>query len=139
MKICPQDGSRLAMTRVEGFVLDKCHTCDGIWCDNDELEAMKKAQLAQVEESLEAKYGDPLVRLNDKEGPMCCPSCDGRLIEQTYGSVRLMMRIDRCNNCFGIWLDKGELDAALGPAKKQEEDEPGALRMALAAVSQWLA
>ena len=138
MKKCPRDGTVLAMTRVEGIVLDKCHNCDGIWCDHGELEAMKKAKLTGVEELLEHSYGDPVVRVAKKDGPMRCPACEGRLIAQTF-AVHLPMRVDRCDTCFGIWLDEGELDAALGkPRKQKPEEQVTPIMKVLKSVSQWL-
>jgi hypothetical protein len=36
---------------------------------------------------------------------MICPRCDGDLRERMFHSVR----IDVCENCRGVWLDRGEL------------------------------
>ena len=35
-----------------------------------------------------------------------CPKCEGHLIETTVEDVK----IDRCSNCMGVWLDAGELE-----------------------------
>jgi RNA polymerase-binding transcription factor DksA len=35
-----------------------------------------------------------------------CPRCGGTLAEAEYHHVR----IDRCPDCRGVWLDKGELE-----------------------------
>ena len=35
-----------------------------------------------------------------------CPKCGGKLSEREIGAVQ----IDECDNCGGIWLDKGELE-----------------------------
>ena len=35
-----------------------------------------------------------------------CPKCGGTLIERESRGVK----IDECDNCGGIWLDKGELE-----------------------------
>jgi uncharacterized protein len=35
-----------------------------------------------------------------------CPKCGGNLNEREIGSVK----IDECDSCGGIWLDKGELE-----------------------------
>jgi hypothetical protein len=47
---------------------------------------------------------------------MKCPKCGMQLEEITFGDVR----VDKCFNCEGIWLDKGELDAI-------QSKEPGFL------------
>ena len=36
---------------------------------------------------------------------MTCPRCDGNLQERVFHSVR----IDVCDGCRGVWLDRGEL------------------------------
>jgi hypothetical protein len=38
---------------------------------------------------------------------MKCPKCGMQLEEITFGDVRA----DKCFNCEGIWLDKGELES----------------------------
>lgn len=40
---------------------------------------------------------------------MHCPKCGMKLIEVDYKSLK----IDRCSGCDGIWLDAGELEAAV--------------------------
>lgn len=37
---------------------------------------------------------------------MKCPKCGSQLAEVNYDGVM----IDRCTECMGIWLDKGELE-----------------------------
>jgi uncharacterized protein with PIN domain len=37
---------------------------------------------------------------------MRCPKCGGQLVELEYHH----MKIDRCQDCGGIWLDKGEME-----------------------------
>ncbi len=137
-KKCPRDGTRLSLVRVCGVVLDKCHHCDGIWCDHGELQALKKADAKEVEAALEAVYGDPLVRVEEKDGPMRCPACDGRLIKQTY-AVQLPMDIDRCDTCLGIWFDDRELDAALGKKKERRESKSSPLLAMFESMGEWLA
>ena len=37
---------------------------------------------------------------------MRCPKCGGRLKEEDFHHLK----IDRCQECGGVWLDKGEID-----------------------------
>lgn len=137
MKKCPRDGTRLSLIRVSGFVLDKCHHCDGIWCDPGELEGLKKADVKEVEDVLEKTYGNPLARVETLDGPMRCPVCTGRLIEQTY-AVQLPMRIDKCDTCFGVWFDDRELDAALGKRRENDAPRSSSIVAMFKSVSVWL-
>ena len=135
---CPRDGTKLSPVRIGRIVLDKCHTCDGIWCDAGEFEAIRNAKLTEVETQLEEKYGNPEVKVVEMDGHMQCPRCDGRLIGMTY-AIHLPMRVDRCDECFGYWLDAGELDKALGKAKRGKEDSNEfRIKTVLRSVSRWL-
>ena len=41
---------------------------------------------------------------------MKCPKCGGDLNEVVFRGIR----IDRCSNCGGVWLDSGELEKLAG-------------------------
>lgn len=115
---CPRDGSVLASARILGVELDKCHACDGLWCDRGELEHLCNAKLPEVEEAIEKKYGNPKPVRGKVAGHMRCPRCGGeaRLLAHRYTYVS-PVTIDRCQQCHGIWLDKGELAAIVGEKK----------------------
>ena len=36
-----------------------------------------------------------------------CPKCDGKLIEKLHGDD--LTKVDRCDQCRGLWFDHGEL------------------------------
>jgi len=118
---CPQDGTLLKRVEVEGVALDKCHTCDGIWCDNGEIERLKGLHKHKPEAEVEERYGNPEVTKDEVAGYMVCPRCGKRLHRYRYTFARDVM-VDRCENtdCYGIWLEKGELDAILDELKELE-------------------
>lgn len=122
---CPRDGTILAKVRVGGVELDKCHRCDGIWCDRGEMERLRDAKLTDVEELLEQKYGNPSYKEGSATGHMRCPCCeDSRLQEYRYTYMN-SVRIDRCEQCFGVWLDDQELNAIVEETKQLDQVEPG--------------
>ena len=43
----------------------------------------------------------------EKASRVACPKCPGKLESYTFEGIAL----DRCSECEGIWLDRGELDA----------------------------
>ncbi|MGH7891940.1 MAG: zf-TFIIB domain-containing protein [Thermodesulfobacteriota bacterium] len=45
---------------------------------------------------------------------MRCPKCGGNLHEVAFRGIR----IDRCGNCGGVWLDSGELEKLAGTEDK---------------------
>lgn len=118
---CPRDGAELATVRIGDVEVDKCHHCDGLWFDQGELDRVRKLDRTDVEQRLEQQYGSPEVAAGEVQGYMRCPRCkDGRLqaITYTYGK---QVRIDRCNECLGVWVDNDELDAILGEQKQLEK------------------
>ena len=136
---CPRDGSALAKAEILGTELDKCHTCDGLWCDRGELERLRDAKLPEVEAAIERKYGDPKPSKGEVAGHMRCPRCgDARLLSYRYTYVA-PVTIDRCERCHGIWLDKGELRAITGEKKALDAiAEPGRLKAFLRAMGRIL-
>ena len=104
--------------------LDKCHKCDGIWCDRGEMERLRDAKRTEIEQMLEQRYGDPSCKAGKTEGYMLCPRCrDARLQEHSYTYIA-SVRIDRCERCFGIWLDDEELSRIAGEKKDLDELVP---------------
>jgi len=139
---CPRDGTTLARIEIAGLgiELDKCHKCDGIWCDRGELERLRDSHLEGVEEVIERKYGDPEFEEGSVESYMRCPRCgaDARLHRYCYTYVT-RVQIDRCEKCYGVWLDDGELNAIIGEKKDMDEAaSSGKLRKFLAAIGNLL-
>ena len=135
---CPRDGTELDQVVVGDVELDKCHKCDGIWCDRGELERIRKMDITDVEELLEKEYGNPEPRTGKTDGFMQCPRCDGRL-QGVYYMLGSSIRIDRCEECLGFWLDDNELDGLTRRPKKkiQEEADAGKLPGLLRTISKW--
>lgn len=129
---CPRDGTSLQEVTVAGIQLDKCHACDGIWCDPGELERLRQLDLPSIEKELESRYGNPHVSSGEVTGYMRCPRCeDGRLQGVTVTYTR-RVRVDRCEKCLGFWLDRRELDLVISERSRirverkenGEDDEP---------------
>jgi len=120
---CPHDGTTLAPVHILNVQLDKCHKCDGIWFDRGELERLRDANIPDIEELLEQKYGDPEFESGEVDGYMRCPRCgDARLQRQQYTYLNPVV-IDRCERCLGIWIDDSELNAIIGEKKTLEQSE----------------
>lgn len=47
---------------------------------------------------------------------MKCPSCNTRLMPANRGPVA----IDFCPKCWGVWLDRGELDTIIRESRSSE-------------------
>lgn len=109
---CPRDGAELLSERYEAdVVVDRCPSCDGVWLQRGELEA--------IQETLERDYSKELrgidvvalayERARQAARPdIACPNCGTVLGAEEYAYCSQIL-VDRCGKCGGIWLDSGEL------------------------------
>lgn len=76
------------MKTKEGFTIDICEECWGIWVDGDELVYVG------------GEFGLPQPIQQQPSG-WSCPRCEGQMIEASFKTLT----IDFCEQCGGIWLD----------------------------------
>lgn len=69
----------------------------------------KKALEHEQHEKMKAEQKKKLRQLHH----MHCPKCGMELIEIDYKHIK----VDKCSECSGIWLDNGELDEVVGMSK----------------------
>ncbi len=98
---CPH--CKIPMERVEievpgpNVYLDYCGKCDSYWFDKGEFKKVVKDKLAERE----VKKADGM----DAWANFDCPRCGGFMTMKYMYNVE----VDQCTECFGIWLDEGEL------------------------------
>jgi len=63
----------------------------------------------QVEDEKHRRMAEEEKRQRKELHFMHCPKCGMKLIEVDYKNLK----IDRCSACDGVWLDAGELEAAV--------------------------
>ena len=121
---CPRDGTELQAVNAAGVEIDKCHKCDGLWLDYGELEALRDKKLSGLEETMEKEYGNPEYRAGEVAGFMRCPRCGeaGRLSRQHVSYFHAPVQVDRCQQCFGLWLDDRELDLLIEDRKAMDKE-----------------
>lgn len=87
---------------VERIEVDQCYSCNGIWLDAKELDQYldEKLLILNSPQVKERKLHD------QKTGR--CPRCQKPMVKEK-GPI-LLMTIDVCRNCGGIWLDSGEIN-----------------------------
>ena len=88
-----------------------CPSCGGLWLDRGELDRLNKVPRPAVEELRHALAGGEQAGISPTQ--TACPVCPGKLHEAKLGRVV----IDYCDKCRGVFLDKGELDAALAAVR----------------------
>jgi Zn-finger nucleic acid-binding protein len=108
---CVKCTSVLDKSKVDGIEVDLCPACGGLWLDHGEIERLQKGNTTAVDGLKKALTGGAPAGLSDTTTN--CPACPGKLKEVKLGAVH----IDYCTQCKGVFLDKGELDAALGAVK----------------------
>ncbi|MDR5682593.1 MAG: zf-TFIIB domain-containing protein [Armatimonadota bacterium] len=104
--VCPRCDTRLLLLVFRDVEVDVCERCGGAWMDTAELQALlSRATMPDA---------DPLMRslsatAHRPDGAVLCPRCDAGMVEVCAGDLR----IDRCPEGHGVWLDGGELDHLL--------------------------
>ncbi len=97
---CPRCGGPLAPLGAGR----SCRSCRGVWLSEYRLTEMVRVMRNQL-------FGDDLVftaRAAIEVAPSC-PACAAALTPETFAS----QPVDRCPAGHGVWLDDGELAAAL--------------------------
>ena len=71
--------------------------------------AKEDIYFAQHDRELIEKLKAQLQKADNQELKLHCPKCPGLLETHTFHGFAL----DRCQNCGGIWMDKGELEGVI--------------------------
>lgn len=99
---CPKDWTPLRKDVRHSFnqsvEVDECPKCQGLFLDKKEVEALTGSHALH---KLLTKY----TGLNS-DVQILCPNCGGLMESMDAGGVR----VDVCLDCFGVWMDAGELE-----------------------------
>ena len=99
---CPRCHIEAAQRKAEVFgpdiIIDICPKCKGIWLDHGELKKMIKDK--KLSDFLTKDIG------TQSKSKLVCPRCGGLMDIENADEVE----VDVCINCYGVWLDRGELD-----------------------------
>lgn len=97
--------------RMEAF-LDECKQCGGLFFDQGEMFA---ALGAKADNSYWDRDG---VASPMKDGHVKCPRCRAEMHLQDISHEGTHVEIDRCGECGGIYLDKGEAEKIIAIGEK---------------------
>ena len=106
---CVKCTSVLDKSMVGDIEVDLCPKCGGLWLDYGEvakLAALTDAEVKPLHKLLTGGGGPPPIPSDAKAH---CPVCPGELKEVVLGTIH----VDYCTKCKGMYLDKGELLAAI--------------------------
>jgi hypothetical protein len=71
--------------------------------------AKEDIYFAQRDRELIDRLNAQLQKVHESEARLRCPKCPGALETYTFQGFVL----DRCHECGGIWMDKGELEGVI--------------------------
>ncbi|MGE5472902.1 MAG: zf-TFIIB domain-containing protein [Ignavibacteriales bacterium] len=116
---CPKCNSTLEPAEVENIKIEVCPSCDGIWLDKFEITKILHCDFDSIKTSeiSKALEKDKDVS-NSKTESIKCPVCSLPMTNTNY-LFNDNIKIDMCSECYGIWLDDGELKEIINYAKNK--------------------
>ena len=108
---CAKYSGELERRESGGVTVNPCPRCQGVWFDKSELSAVLNGI-----EGANLGQGRPAEGPSTDAQPGRCPRCDVAL--ERFDSLAVEgLAFDRCAECEGVWLDRGELQVlAADPA-----------------------
>jgi Zn-finger nucleic acid-binding protein len=82
--------------------VDRCSECGGIWLDGREFIDLKELGVFYIK-NLDTSGKEPVEKNRIRE----CPRCE--VVLQPARTDDGSIKVDRCPDCKGMWLDRGEL------------------------------
>ncbi len=101
---CPRCAHYLVRFHLKNVQIDECKNCKGTWFDRDELRKAKDSTDKDLR-WLDFDVFD-LKNKTSKENTIECPRCTSEMSTLEYMDSKV--KIDRCNSCYGVWLDDEE-------------------------------
>lgn len=101
---CPKCSSTMEVLAFAGIDIDSCPFCNGCWLDNQEVSQMTRSR---GRERLKVELSQT------KPSDLVCPRCRkaSMLVGEHVHIANLIL--DQCQECQGVWLDRGELTSLL--------------------------
>jgi Zn-finger nucleic acid-binding protein len=121
MTVCPLCKKALDKAIFYGVEVDYCPKCRGLWFEKDELRLAKDDRDEDLA-WLDINLWKDKAKFQISRGQKLCPACRMPLYEVNYGDSKIHpvkpgeagakqfngVKVDICNLCYGIWLDRGE-------------------------------
>jgi len=101
--ICTNCRTPLEQIIYEEMEIDSCKKCGGIFLNEGEIEQIEISRKKIIDKK--KRYS----KSKSQERRRTCPKCDIVMTLSKYGKF-IERTVDKCPECEGIWLDKGELE-----------------------------
>ncbi len=120
--VCPLCNIKLHNALLSGVDIDYCPRCYGLWFEEDELQSAKDEKDRNLR-WLDIDLWRDKTRFRISRQHKLCPFDRMPLYEVRYGDS--IVKVDVCNLCHGVWLDRGEFKGII--AYLQEKGEHATL------------
>lgn len=100
--------------------VDYCPNCLGLWFKEDELRQAKDVKDRNLR-WLDIDLWKDADKFKISPGQKLCSSCRLPVYEVKYGSSDI--KVDVCNLCRGIWLDRGEFKKIISYLREEADKE----------------
>lgn len=114
--ICPSCKKSLDRAIFYGIEVDYCPKCLGIFFEENELRLAKDEKDKNLN-WLDIDLWKEKAKFKISPTQRLCPACRLLLYEINYGDSNI--KIDLCNVCHGIWLDRGEFRMIIDYLKEE--------------------
>lgn len=117
---CPNCKLELKKIIFHNIEIDYCPQCLGIWFQKDELRQAKDnrdKELNWLDVDLWRDQKQLQVAKTEKQ----CPACGSPLYTVDYGQSGV--RVEVCNRCNGIWLERGEFKEIINYLQEKKQKE----------------
>ena len=106
----------MRLEELRGVAVDRCPACGARWFDRGELERVARA--ATGKGSLdERRLWRDAERFKGNLTERGCPDCGLALVELSQGAAAPV--IEMCPRCYGVLLDRGELERLLALLRRE--------------------
>ena len=117
---CPSCDTTLEKALLAKVEVDYCARCYGLWFEENELQWAKDSEDRDLRWLDIDLWKHPEQFRVDYDTKMC-PKDRLPLYEVCYGDS--VVKVDVCNICKGIWLDRGEFKEIIEYLKQKEQHE----------------
>jgi len=117
---CPICKEKLKKAVFYGVEVDYCPKCLGLWFEQDELSQAKDDKDKDLN-WLDIPLWKEKAKFRISQAGKLCPSCSVPMYEVNYGDSNI--KVDLCNVCKGIWLDRGEFKKVIDYLKEKGKKE----------------
>lgn len=114
---CKEELEKALFYNVE---VDYCPKCLGLWFEEDELRQAKDKKDENLK-WLDFDLWEDASKFEISRGDRLCPTCRLPLYEVNYGDSNI--KVDVCNICKGVWLDRGEFKQIISYLKDKSDWE----------------